>query len=148
MDLLFYHLERSPLERVLPDLLTKSLAKGWQVIVETHPAPRVEALDQMLWTYSDESFLPHGIEGAPFAETQPILLTASEENTNNADVRFFVDGGDVTKHVNYQRLVYLFNGNDDEAVSRARGEWQSARKAELDITYWQEGPGGGFTQKA
>ena len=148
MDLLFYHLERSPLSRVLPDLLQKSMSRGWRAVVETQPFERVEALDQMLWTFEDDSFLPHGIAGQPDGDLQPILLTDTSDNPNNADIRFFVDGGEVLKHKGYERLVYLFNGNDMEALTRARREWKSAKDAGIDMTYWAETPDGGFEKKA
>lgn len=148
MDLLFYHLERSPIERVLPELLMKAQQKGWRAIVETEPFERVEALDQMLWTFSEDSFLPHGVDGQLNAESQPVLLTDAQDNSNNAEIRFFVDGGDVTQHQNYERLVYLFNGLDEQAVKRAREQWKKAVDADMDVTYWAQGPDGRFEKKA
>ena len=59
-EICFYHLERQPLERVLPQLLEKSLERGWRVVVQAASEERVEALDAHLWTYRDDSFLPHG----------------------------------------------------------------------------------------
>src|SRR5438094_8596807 len=55
----FYHLQRQPLERALPALIEKSLAKGWRVTVQARSEERLDALDAWLWTYSDESFLAH-----------------------------------------------------------------------------------------
>src|SRR5262249_29143533 len=87
-ELLFYHLHRQPLEKVLPTLLEKSLERGWRVVVQAASPERVEALDAHLWTYSDDSFLPHGTTGEPQAPEQPILLTADSGNPNGANVRF------------------------------------------------------------
>ena len=148
MELFFYHLERAPLERVLPDLLQRSLAKGWRVIVETEPFERVEALDAMLWTYQDDSFLPHGTMKNAEPEAQPILLTDSTDNPNKAEVRFFVDAGDVAAHQGYERLVYLFNGNDESAVARARVQWKAAKAANINATYWQQTETGAWEKKA
>jgi DNA polymerase IIIc chi subunit len=53
-ELLFYHLERRPLEAVLPQLLEKSLARGWRVVVQSSSEERVEALDAHLWAYRDD----------------------------------------------------------------------------------------------
>lgn len=148
MELLFYHLERAPLERVLPDLLAKSLEKGWRAIVETEPFERVTALDAMLWTFSDDSFLPHGTVREAGAEAQPILLTDSAENTNQAAIRFFIDAGDVSQHPGYERLVYIFNGNDEAAVARARVQWKAAKEAAIEATYWQQTEAGRWEKKA
>ena len=142
MELLFYHLERAPLERVLPDLLSKSLEKGWRAVVETTEPARIDALDGMLWTYSDESFLPHGTIGDENAGDQQVLITDQPGNDNKADIRFFIDGGDVTAHEGYERLVYIFNGNDEDVLNKAREQWKLAKAAGLEATYWQQSPEG------
>ena len=59
-EILFYHLQRQPLEKVLPSLLEKSLERGWQAAIQAVSEERLQALDDGLWTYADESFLPHG----------------------------------------------------------------------------------------
>lgn len=33
-EILFYHLQQQPLEKVLPTLLEKSLERGWRVVVQ------------------------------------------------------------------------------------------------------------------
>ena len=91
-EVLFYHLQRQPLERVLPQLLERSVERGWRVVVQAASEERVDALDAHLWTYRDDSFLPHGTAGAGEAAAQPILLTTAEHNPNGATVRFLLDG--------------------------------------------------------
>ena len=147
MDVLFYHLMHVPLERVLPDLLEKTLAKGWRAIIEVGSPEQAQALDNLLWSYSDESFLPHDIAGGEGAG-QSILITAGEGNPNGADIRFFVETGSFTSVAGYQRLVYLFNGNDDGATERARIAWREAQEAGLDATYWQQNEAGRWEKKA
>ena len=58
-EVLFYHLQNMSLESVLPPLLEKSLERGWRVVVQSTSPERTDALDAHLWTYSDDSFLPH-----------------------------------------------------------------------------------------
>ena len=55
----FYHLERQPLEAVLPKMLSTSLDRGWRVSVQAGSEERTEALAALLWTFDDDSFLPH-----------------------------------------------------------------------------------------
>ncbi len=81
----FYHLIDQRLERVLPQLLELSLQRGWRVVVQASSDERVEALDAHLWTYRDDSFLPHGTARGPDAVDQPVLITANDGNPNNGD---------------------------------------------------------------
>src|SRR5215471_16019552 len=91
-EVVFYQLKGQMPEQVLPTLLQKSLDRGWRVVVQASSEERVEALDAHLWTWRDDSFLPHGTWRETEAAQQPILLTAADHNPNGATVRFLVDG--------------------------------------------------------
>ena len=64
-EVLFYHLQHQPLEAVLPTLLEKTLERGWRAAVQVTTEERMSALDDHLWTFTDESFLPHGTDVSP-----------------------------------------------------------------------------------
>lgn len=147
-EVLFYHLERQPLERVLPGLLERTLERGWQAVVQVGSSERLQALDTTLWTYRDDSFLPHGTRKDPEAERQPIYLTLEDETPNGAAVRFLVDGARMGEFAGFTRIVYLFDGNDPEAVAGARQEWKRAREAGCAVTYWQQGESGRWEKRA
>jgi DNA polymerase-3 subunit chi len=137
-EVLFYQLQRLPLERALPSLLEKSLERGWRVVVQASSDERVEALDAQLWTYRDDSFLPHGTAREGEAAAQPVLLTASDDNRNGATVRFLIDGAPMPADAKaYDRIVLLFDGEDAEAVAAARARWSEAKAQGFDVTYWQ-----------
>jgi DNA polymerase-3 subunit chi len=150
-DVLFYHLERQPLEAVLPTLVEKTLERGWRAVIEAGTQERVEALDALLWTYREESFVPHGTKADPEPQKQPVFLTDSSANPNGAKVRFVVDGAappaaaDITA---YERVVVLFDGRDREAVAAARGHWKAVKAAGCTATYWQQSGEGRWEKKA
>ena len=145
----FYHLLEQRLERVLPQLLEISLDRGWRVVVQAASDERIEALDAHLWTYREDSFLPHGTSRNPDAADQPVLLTAGESNANNANVRFLIDGAPLPEDAaQYDRLVLIFDGTDDTAVARAREQWSQAKEQGFDASYWQPDDGGRWVQKA
>jgi len=137
-EVLFYHLQGQPLDRVLPTLIEKSLERGWTIVVQAASDERLDALDAHFWTYRDDAFLPHGTARAGDAAEQPVLLTTADHNPNGANVRFLVDGvalpGDAAA---YHRIVLLFDGEDPDAVAQARQRWSEAKAAGFDLTYWQ-----------
>jgi DNA polymerase III subunit chi len=137
-EVVFYHLKGQTLERVLPPLLQKSLERGWRVVVQASSDERVEALDAHLWTWRDDTFLPHGTWRDGEASEQPILLTVNDHNPNGAAARFLVDGANLPGNVgSYQRVVLLFNGEDPDALEAARARWSEVKAAGFDVTYWQ-----------
>jgi DNA polymerase-3 subunit chi len=148
-EVLFYHLHRQPLERVLPMLLEKSLERGWRVVVQSSSEERLEALDAHLWTFSDDSFLPHGTWREAEAREQPILLTVNDDNPNGATVRFLIDGAAVPADATaYARIVLMFDGEDADAVEAARVRWREAKGNGFEVTYWQADEQGRWQRKA
>jgi DNA polymerase III subunit chi len=137
-EVLFYHLQDMTLETVLPPLLEKSLERGWRVVVQSTSEERADALDAHLWTYRDDSFLPHATWRVGDAAEQPIVLTAGEGNPNRANVRFLVDSAALpVDSESYQRLVLVFNGDDSDALAAARGAWTDCKARGFEVTYWQ-----------
>ena len=145
-EVLFYHLQNMALENVLPPLLEKSLERGWRVVVQSTSQGRVDALDAHLWTYRDDSFLPHATwraadvsrAGAGDAQDQPIVLAVEEGNPNRANVRFLIDNAALPADSDaYERLVLVFNGDDGEALAAARGAWTDCKSRGFEVTYWQ-----------
>ena len=148
-EVLFYHLQGQKLEGVLPNLLERSLERGWRVVVQAASEERVEALDAHLWTYRDDGFLPHGTWREAEAASQPVLLTVHEHNPNAATVRFLIEGAEVPSDAAaYQRIVLIFDGDDDDPVARARQNWTAAKEAGHEVAYWQPDEQGRWVKKA
>jgi DNA polymerase-3 subunit chi len=142
----FYHLERSSLEQVLPELLEKTLGRGWRAQVRCGDAARLEAVDNWLWTYRDDSFLAHGRASEPFAERQPVLLNEGDGNPNQAQV-LFVLGGDPGDLSGFERCVVIFDGRDEAALQTARGLWTRYGKAGHPVAYWRQGETRGWEKQ-
>ncbi|WP_165220684.1 DNA polymerase III subunit chi [Affinirhizobium pseudoryzae] len=147
-EVLFYHLTESKLEDALPALLEKSVERGWRVALQTVGEERRDFLDQHLWTFREDSFLPHGTETSDFAEDQPVLLTVSGDNRNGATVRFIVDGADPPDLTAYDRVVFMFDGFDTEQLDGARAQWKRLKGDGHQLTYWQQSPEGRWIKKA
>ena len=146
-EILFYQLERQPLDQVLPCLLEKTLERGLRAVVQAGSEERLEALDALLWTYAEDSFLPHGTARDGFSDQQPVFLTVTEANPNGSAVRFFVDGADGTELSGYTRIVYLFDGRDDDARGKAREQWKRVKAEGHAVTFWQQNDRGRWEKK-
>jgi len=137
-EVLFYHLQDMSLESVLPSLLEKSLERRWRVVVQSTSQERADALDAHLWTYRDDSFLPHATWRVADTPDQPIVLAVDECNPNGANVRFLIDSAPLPADSHtYNRMVLVFNGEDGDALAAARGAWTDCKARGFDVTYWQ-----------
>ncbi len=144
----FYHLQRQTLEQALPALLEKVLEAGKRAVVMTGSKERVEALDELLWTYGQGSFLPHGSARDGAAERQPIWLTDEDENPNGATVLLLTDGAASARVDSYERCLEMFDGRDPERVAAARARWKAYREAGHDVTYWRQNERGRWERQA
>ena len=153
-DVWFYHLQRRPLESALPKLLELSLARGWRVVVQATSERRLEALDDLLWSYSPESFLPHGAQKDGDPESQPIFLTIGPDNPNRAHVRFFVENAELSpvladaRSAPEERAILMFDGNDEAAAPAAREQWRRLKTEGHTLSYWRQSEDGKWEKQA
>jgi DNA polymerase-3 subunit chi len=147
----FYHLDRHPLEAALPLILEKTLERGWRAIVRAGSAERLEMLDNHLWVWRTDSFLPHGRRGDPYPEHHPVYLTTGTENPNRAQALVIIDRAEFPEIAGdglsaFARAMVLFNGRDEAALGEARAHWKAAQAAGRDTAYWQQTPQGGWSR--
>jgi DNA polymerase III subunit chi len=147
-EIYFYHLDQRSLDDVLPNLLERSLERGWRAAVQAASEERVEALSTRLWTYREDSFLPHGTSRDGTPEANPVYLTTAHDNPNEAQVRFLVDGAEIADASTYIRVVHMFDGRDAKEVTRAREAWQAAKEQGHEVSYWQQDDAGRWQKKA
>lgn len=154
MEIWFYHLTRQPLDATLPVLLEKSLARGWRAVVQARAEERLAAIDDLLWTWSDEAFLAHGQARDGDAQWQPVYLTLGPDTPNDARVRFFVDGAEIDPVADrpdaarYERFVFLFDGSDPDDLAAARAQWKQLKERGRDLSYWRQNDSGGWEKQA
>jgi DNA polymerase-3 subunit chi len=145
----FYHLERQGPDVALPRLLAKARERGWRALVKVAGAERLAALDVALWTFADDTFLPHGRAGDPHEEDQPILLTEADANPNGAAVLFVVDGADLPAEIGgFERVAILLDGSDEAALQEGRRVFKALRQAGHAIDYWKQNEGGAWFKAA
>ncbi len=134
----FYHLQSSPVERALPQLLERIIASGNRAVVLAASQDRIEVLANVLWTFDPNSWLPHGSLKDGSAADQPIWLTDLDENPNGARMLVLTDGMESGRLGDFDRCLDLFDGNSDEAKAAARGRWSAAKTAGHELHYWQQ----------
>jgi DNA polymerase-3 subunit chi len=147
-DIRFYHMQKQTLDDVLPLLLEKAYKAGHKAVIKFENTAEVERFDTLLWTYRQSGFLPHGSKKDGQAERQPIWLTDSEENPNNADMLVLAQGQSSQGIEDYALCCEMLDGRSAEQVSAARARWKEYQAAGHTVTYWFQGESGGWEKKA
>jgi DNA polymerase-3 subunit chi len=134
----FYHMTESRLEDALPALLEKTLERGWRAVVEFGSEERLNQMNEHLWTFREDSFLPHGTAADGFEADQPIYLTLDAANPNSAEARFHVDGSMPHDVAPYVRTILMFDGHDNEQKAAARLQWTRLKGDGHAVSYWKQ----------
>jgi len=144
----FYHLESQPLQAVLPLLLEKTLKRGWRASVRFSTPERLDTIDSALWTYREDSFLPHGTARDGHDARQPVFLTLDAANPNGAQALFLLETATESEPARFARIIRLFGNADEEATALARNEWKAAKEAGFEVSYWRQDASGTWTKAA
>ncbi|MEE4350778.1 MAG: DNA polymerase III subunit chi [Pacificimonas sp.] len=150
MEIGFYRCVRSTPSEVLPQLAQKALDAGFRISVKARDAEAVERLDEILWTFRADSFLPHAPADGNLLhdEIQPCLIADKFLITNAATLAISMSAGLPPENYGYERALLLFDGNDSEELAAARQHWKALEGREgLTRTYWMQGERGWEEQK-
>lgn len=148
MEVRFYHLTSSPLERALPALLQKAVQMGKKIALVAPDERALNTMNDGLWAWDPNSFIPHAC--APDnAEGQPVWLTLNaNDNANAADMLILTGNASCDDFAGYTLCCEMLNGHDMQAVEDARSRWKIYKEQGFDLTYWQQKPNGGWEKKA
>lgn len=146
MQVDFYHLVASPLERVLPRIAERVVEGGGRLVIFAGDADLQARVDRLLWDYSPTSFLPHAIAGGEGDGDQPVLISAEVTPSNGARNAALVDGVWRDDALSFDRAFHFFDGDSVEA---ARGAWKAlAGREGVERRYWKQDDQGRWTQAA
>ncbi|MBQ7659766.1 MAG: DNA polymerase III subunit chi [Alphaproteobacteria bacterium] len=145
----FYHLQKNTLDEALPKLLAKAYETGEFIKLKVGGELRVDYLNTLLWTFDEEAFLPHGTKKDGFSEMQPIFISADDKLPNEAALLFLVDGANVDfeNAGNFKRIFYIFDGNNENELQKARKVWKDFSLNEAEKHYWQQNNLGKWEEK-
>lgn len=146
MQVDFYHLTDTPLDRVLPAIAGKVLAGGERLLIVAEDAEQRAALDRLLWSYAPDSFLPHARAGSGDDAAQPVLIAADVHPANAARHVALADGRWRDAALTFDRAFHFFG---EDQVREARAAWKTLALRE-DVTrgYWKQNDAGRWEQAA
>ncbi|MEK7661108.1 MAG: DNA polymerase III subunit chi [Pseudomonadota bacterium] len=148
MQYWFYHLENASIEATLAPLLEKCQSAGWRALVRSPNRERLAFLDDYLWSYRQNSWLPHARTGEGVDEArQPILLTQGMVNHNHAQALFLLDAAELGDTTGVERAFLVFDGNDEAMLKAARAEWKRGQGLDYEMAYWQQSDKGKWEKK-
>ena len=121
----FYQLLGGQLDELATQLVEKCRAAGKTVMIY-NAASSSQSQSEHLWTVRDLSFLAHGIDSDEGQEFAPIWISSDvEKNQIEAEFAILKDGLVPSDIEQFERVLVLFDGRDEQALQTARRQWKS-----------------------
>jgi len=98
-------------------LTEKAFKQGHQVYINTESGQQLKILDDMLWTFRDGSFLPHGRYEANVGSTHPVLLGYAVEPEGPSDVLVNLSNDIPVFFSRFNRVAELVGGDEAQRES-------------------------------
>lgn len=111
----------------------KAYAQGLRVAVRTASPSETAEVDELLWTFSDRSFVPHAVWPADpaVAEHTPVLIASGALPESHRDVLINLAAEPPADPARFARICEVVGG-DEDTKRRARRRWRSYSEAGLE----------------
>lgn len=147
-EIRFYHIQKKSAEVTVFELAERALTRGHRILIRLRDEADAVRLNDFLWTNKPESFLPHGTAQDGNAEMQPVFLTATNDNPNEADTLFLMPGAESSGIDAFKLCCDIIDGHSEEDISNARSRYRDWKAAGHSLSYWQQDDAGKWEQKS
>jgi DNA polymerase III subunit chi len=121
-------LDRAALSLAMARFINARVSDGRRVALRVSDDRKAARWDQFLWTWDDQSFLPHSVLGAQWPADEPVTVATRLPPATPDMILICLDEVPLGDLDGYDDVYELVDRNTDEGVERARERW-SAWKA-------------------
>jgi DNA polymerase-3 subunit chi len=117
-------------------LVRKARGANCRIVVLAADNRQLAALDEALWTFSEQDFLPHVTAGSALAAQTPVILTADDEaELPHREVLINLSDATPAHFASFERMIEIVSRDDaDKAAGRERYRFYSQRGYPLTHT--------------
>lgn len=110
-------------------LVRKARAASCQVVLLTRDRNELAMLDQALWNFSEQDFLPHVAADDPLAANTPVILTDSDEkDLPHYQILINLSAGTPAHFARFERMFEIISAEEaDKAAGRERYRFYQQR---------------------
>ena len=121
-------------------LLEKAQGQGLRVYVNAPSEPVARALDRLIWTFRQDSFIPHGLFGAADGSLTQVLIGWDRDPTGESQVLLNLAPDVPLYFSRFERLAEVV-GADPDARQRGRERYRFYRDRGYPLDYHEmQGP--------
>lgn len=118
-------------------LIDKIYLSGKRAIVFCESKEQLDELDKVLWTFSTNSFIPHGQSDFGFEADQAVFLTNVTKKPNNSSVLILTNSFAYESwgNFNFEKIIFVFSEGLEKNANSCLNDLQ---KKQQNVNYWQQ----------
>ena len=148
-QIIFYSTAPLQVEKTLFALLEKSLEKGNKSLLLFKDKEKCLSVNEQLWTYKQNSFLPHISEDDQIYDNidVPVYLSTKNENPFKAELLFSIDGFLPDNIDHFERVIIIIDVNDELLNEKYKNYYLDINKNFEDIVFYKSDDNGKWIEK-
>ena len=128
MQVLFHHFEKTS-GRDLLVYICRLVEKGYKqgskpIYIHFDSENEAKEFDSLLWTFRQESFIPHTLLGHPEQEKTPVIIGWDTNQIETAEALINVSQ-DIPRASKSTSKIHEIVGNDENKKNKAREKWKA-----------------------
>ena len=135
-NVLFHHFESIERKDFLI-YVCKLIERGYKqninpIFIKTDTQKQAEELDKILWTFRQESYIPHTLVDQDSNNTQPVQIGWIDNEIEDAEAIINLSDGmpDISNHL---KKIHEIIENIDEKKEKARERWKKYKSIGFNI---------------
>jgi len=113
----FYYIDHHDFYRIFPRLMEGIVSKGNKVLVYTKNDIRISEIDDVLWTFSQLSFLPHSTHRDEVKAENLVYITDDiSDNANNSNFLAVLDNKLPEINIDFEKYLFFYDTSTMEAT--------------------------------
>lgn len=148
-QIIFYNTAPLQVEKTLFALLEKSLEKGNKSLLLFKEKEKCLSINEQLWTYKQNSFLPHISEDDQIYDNidVPVYLSTKNENPFKAELLFSIDGFLPDNIDHFERVIIIIDVNDELLNEKYKNYYLDIKQNFEDIVFYKSDDNGKWIEK-
>ena len=135
-EVVFVEVTASRMEVRACEIAENTYAQGDRLQIIAIDEQQAARLDDLLWTYKPENFVPHGLWKSMDTEsTQPVVITTRKERVSGIASLLTMDYCPVEMIQQFSRVIHVVVMDNQERLEASRRYWTLLKDAGFSLRH-------------
>jgi len=135
-EVIFVEVTASRMEIRACEIAEDNYVQGRKLQITAYDLEQAERLDDLLWTFKPDSFLPHALLIGSLDESpHPVVITTSKEAVKGMDSLLMMGYSEVDLVSQFSRAIHLVVTDNQDRLDNSRRYWTLLKDAGFSLRH-------------